>query len=386
MPIMNDPQTTSAVKTATLRRRARPKPVRFAVAGLGHIAQVAVLPAFRHTTGRATLHAIISGDPDKLAEVGGKYGVPVRGSYDEFEQCLADCDAVYIATPNSMHAELTIRAAHVGVHVLCEKPLAVTDEECSRMIDACREAGVKLMTAYRLHFEPLTIEALDLIRRGRIGEPRYFSASFSMTVKPGNIRTRREVGGGTLYDLGVYCINAARMVFSAEPTRVLAASVNGARSGFPEVDEMTAAVLHFEGDRLATFTTSFSAGDVSSFRVVGTEGDLFMQPAFEYAEALQYVLTVGEKTARKKGRKRDQFAPELAHFARCIREDREPEPSGLEGAWDVRIVDALYESARRGEAIALRPFGPEPGPRGDQAMDVPPVSEPKLVKVKSAHE
>jgi glucose-fructose oxidoreductase len=285
-----------------------------------------------------------------------------------------------------MHAEFTVRAADVGVHVLCEKPLAVSDRECLRMIHACREANVKLMTAYRLHFEPLTLDVLKLVRQGRIGDPRFFSASFSMRVKPGNIRTQSALGGGTLYDLGVYCINAARVVFGAEPTAVFAFSTNGARAGIPEVDEMTSAVMHFEGDRLATFTTSFAAGDVSSMRIVGTEGDIFVQPAFEYAEALQYTLTVGDETRRKRGRKRDQFAAELLYFADCIKRNKPPEPSAEEGAWDVRIVDALYESARRGEMIALRPFGPEPGPDPRQAIDRPPVRKPDLVKVEAAHE
>jgi glucose-fructose oxidoreductase len=378
--------TEPTTPDAGARRRVRRKPIRFAVVGLGHIAQAAVLPAFAHARSRASLHAIISGSPEKLVELGEKYQVPVRGGYDELEHCLAECHAVYIAAPNSRHAEFAIRAAHLGVHVLCEKPLAVTDAECRRMIGACRDARVKLMTAYRLHFEPLTIEALQLIRSGRIGEPRFFSADFSMTVKPGNIRTRAELGGGTLYDLGVYCINGARMMFGDEPTRVSAFSVDGARAGFPEVDEMTSALLHFKDDRLATFTTSFGAADASSFRVVGTEGDLFMQPAFEYAQALEYTLTSGEKTTKKRGRKRDQFAAELIYFADCINEDRDPEPSGEEGAWDVRIVDALYEAARRGEQIALRPVAPDPGPNRDQAIDRPAVGEVSLVNVESAHE
>ena len=199
---------------------ARSRKIRYAVVGLGHIAQAAVLPAFAHAKRNSELHALVSGDGEKLAELGDRYEVEFRGGYEDFEECLKDVDAVYIATPNTEHAEFAVRAAHAGVHVLCEKPLAVTEEECDRILRACREAGVRLMTAYRLHFEPLTLEVIDLVRKGRIGEPRYFSSDFSMVAKPGNIRTRPETGGGTLYDLGVYCINAARMLFGAEPREV----------------------------------------------------------------------------------------------------------------------------------------------------------------------
>lgn len=144
--------------------------IRYAVVGLGHIAQVAVLPAFAHAKRNSKLAAIVSGDAEKLANVGDKYKVPVRGHYDDLETCLRDVDAVYIATPNTTHADIAVRAAHAGVHVLCEKPLATTDHDCLRIIRACREARVRIMTAYRLHFEPITIEIPESIRSGRIGD------------------------------------------------------------------------------------------------------------------------------------------------------------------------------------------------------------------------
>ena len=162
------------------------------------------------------------------------------------------------------------------------------------MINAAKDNNVKIMTAYRLHFEPLFLEVLDIVKSGKIGEPRYFNSSFSMHAQPGGIRTQRELGGGTLFDLGVYCINTARLMFGAEPIEVFASSIDGARSNMPEIDEMTSAVLRFDGDRLATFTTSFNANGVSDFRVVGTEGNIHAEPAYEYAEALGYTLTVGD--------------------------------------------------------------------------------------------
>jgi glucose-fructose oxidoreductase len=125
---------------------------------------------------------------------------------------------------------------------------------------------------------------------------------------------------------------------------------------------------------------------VSSYRVIGTEGDIHVQPAYEYAEALEYRLTRDGKTTRKRGRKVDQFAAELLYFSDCIIKDREPEPSAEEGAWDLRIIDALYESARTAEPISLRPFGPEPGPDAGQAMARPAVRKPRTIKTESPHE
>jgi predicted dehydrogenase len=147
--------------------------IRYAVVGLGHIAQVAVLPAFAHSRRNSRLVALVSDDSTKRKTLARKYRLEATFTYDEYEQCLAHVDAVYIALPNSMHAEYTIRAMRAGVHALCEKPMAVTVEECERMIEVCRDARVKLMIAYRLHFEQVNLKAIDLVRRGRIGEPKF---------------------------------------------------------------------------------------------------------------------------------------------------------------------------------------------------------------------
>jgi predicted dehydrogenase len=360
--------------------------VRYAVVGLGYIAQAAVLPSFAHARRNSSLHAIVSGSVEKLNAIGDKYRVPVRATYDDYDRVLQEVDAVYICTPNSEHEDYVVRAAKAGKHVLCEKPLAVTQEECHRMIEAARQGNIKIMTAYRLHFEPLFLEVLDIVRSGKIGEPRFFTSSFSMHAKPGGIRTKRALGGGTLYDLGVYCINTARLMFGAEPTSVFASSIDGARSNMPEIDEMTSGLLRFDGDRLATFTTSFNANGVSDFRVVGTEGNIHAEPAYEYAEALGYTLTVGEDIRKKKGRRRDQFAAEIAYFSDCVMNGRDPEPSAEEGCWDVRVVGALYESAATGKPVELDQFGPEAPPSRRQAQDHPPVAEPELVAVEKPHD
>jgi glucose-fructose oxidoreductase len=356
--------------------------VRYAVIGLGHIAQHAVLPAFVHVRANSRLSALISGDPAKLKRLGERYGVSVRGSYADLEACLAHADAVYICTPNSTHAEFAVRAAEAGKHVLCEKPLAVTDEECARMIAACRANNVRLMTAYRLHFESISLEILSRIRRGDIGEPRFFTSTFSMHVKPRGIRTRRSTGGGTLYDIGIYCINAARVLFGEEPTRVFAYSISGERSDM-EVDDVTAAVLQFSGGKLATFTASFASADVSSYLIVGTKGSIEAEPAYLYSEPLAYTITLGDRDQRKQGPKVDQFAAELNYFSECVLRRKDPEPSGEEGARDVRIIEALYESARTGDAVALPPVDPERRATAAQAKSFPPAAPGPLVHTES---
>jgi glucose-fructose oxidoreductase len=360
--------------------------VRYAVVGLGYVAQAAVLPSFAHARRNSSLHAIVSGSIEKLNEIGDKYRIPVRASYDDYDRCLQEVDAVYICTPNSEHAAYAVRAANAGKHVLCEKPLAVTQDQCEAMIRAAKANNVRIMTAYRLRFEPLFLEVLEIVKSGRIGEPRFFNSSFSMHARPGGIRTRRELGGGTLYDLGIYCINTARLMFRAEPIEVFGSSIDGARSNMPEIDEMTSGIMRFDGDRLATFTTSFNANGVSEFRVVGTEGNIHAEPAYEYGEALGYTLTVGEEVRKKKGRRRDQFAAEIAYFSDCVMNGRDPDPSADEGCWDVRVVNALYESAQSGRPVQLQNFGPERPPVKTPAHDFPPMTEPELVAVQKPHD
>ena len=279
------------------------KPIRYAVVGLGHIAQTAVLPAFKHAATNSVLTAIVSDDPRKRREIAGRYRLQHTYTYKEYERCLEEVDAVYIALPNSMHEEYTIRAASAGVHVLCEKPLAVTTNQCRNMVKACRGNNVKLMVAYRLHFEQINLEVMDLVRKGRIGRPRYFNSSFSMKVRAGNIRTKADMGGGTLYDIGIYCINAARYLFGGEPLAVQAISVNSGTPRLSEIDETTGALLRFEKDCVAAFVTSFNAADVATYVIVGDKGQIRVDNAYEYAEGLKYELSVDGRENKKGDRK-----------------------------------------------------------------------------------
>ena len=349
------------------RRRG---PVSYAVVGLGHIAQVAVLPAFAHAKRNSRLAALVSDDRSKLRAVARKYRVERTYSYDEYEACLDQVDAVYIALPNSMHADYTIRAAKVGVHVLCEKPMAVTADECQQMIDACHEHGVKLMIAYRLHFEEINLAAVDLVRRGRIGDPKFFNSSFSMTVRNNDIRTKKDMGGGTLYDIGVYCINAARYLFRAEPKEVMAIAVNSGVARLSEIDESTGALLRFDGERVAAFVTSFNAADVGAYEIVGTKGHLRVNPAYEYAEGLAYELTVNGKTTRKRSRKQDQFAAGTAVLLRLHPEEPRARAVGRGGsARRTHRASALRVGrGRQGDA--------HPAIRAIEATDRPAANHP----------
>jgi predicted dehydrogenase len=363
------------------KKNSGERKVRYAVVGLGHIAQVAVLPAFAHAE-NSEVSALVSDDPEKLEKLGRRYKVKGRFSYDQFEECLeSGVDAVYIALPNHLHREYTERAARAGVHILCEKPLAVTEEDCLAMIRACEENEVKLMVAYRLHFEEANLKAIDLVQGGRLGDPRLFDSVFTMHVKEGDIRLNpRELGGGPLYDIGVYCINAVRNLFGAEPMEVTAFSANSGEPRFQQCEEMTAAILRFPGrERLATFTCSFNGADVGTYRVVGTKGELVMDPAYEYAEALTQRMTIDGRTRERTFPKRDQFAPELISFSECILTGAVPEPSGWEGLADVRVIRALYRSVETGEPVALPPFSKEDRPSLAQEIRRPPVRKPDLV-------
>ena len=164
--------------------------VRYAVVGQGYIAQIAVLPAFSHARKNSELAALVSGDRVKLRTLGRKYGVDRLYTYGEYEACLraGDVDAVFIALPNHLHREYAVRAARAGVHVLCEKPMALTEQDCKAMIAAARRGGVKLMVAYRLHFEEANLKAAALVRSGRLGESRICDSVFTLQVKAGNIR------------------------------------------------------------------------------------------------------------------------------------------------------------------------------------------------------
>ncbi len=359
--------------------------VRYAVVGLGHLSQMAILPAFKSTPS-SSLVALVSGEQRKLAALGKKYGVERLYSYDQYDRCLQEgVDAVYIVLPNHLHRDYTIRALNAGVHVLVEKPMAVTSEECRDMIRAARRNKRKLMVAYRLHFEKTNLEAIRVAAEGEIGQLRFFSSEFAQQVTPGNVRVTEPVrrGGGPVYDMGVYCINAARYLFRDEPTQVLAMSASGPGQRFAKAEEMTAVVMRFPDERLATFTASFGAADVGKYTLVGTSGSLIADPAYGYHESLQLEVREGSKTRGRAFAQRDHFAAEMGYFSRCILQDRVPEPSGEEGLADVRIIEAIYRSLKLGRAVRLPAMSKRRRPSLKQEIHRPAHGAPKTVKVQA---
>lgn len=361
------------------------KKIRYAVVGLGWIAQEVILPGFKEAK-HSELAAFVTDDPEKAKELGEKYGVTEIVDYDKYEALLRSgtIDAVYITLPNHMHKDFSVRASKRGIHVLCEKPMADTVAECEEMIRAAEECKTKLMIAYRLHFEPANLKAIEVVQAGTLGEPRIFSSVFSQQVAEGNVRLKRHMGGGPLMDMGVYQINAARYLFREEPVEVTGVGANSGDARFREVHEMASGILRFPGDKLAVFTCSFGAANADTYQVVGTKGEMKLEPAFDYHTELQMSLKVDGKKKEISFDKVDEFGGEIEYFSECIVNDAQPEPDGYEGLADVRIVQALLESMRSGQPVKLTPFEKKSRPGEEQKKEKPYVKPQPLVNAESA--
>lgn len=222
--------------------------IRFAVVGLGHIAQVAVLPAFRHAKENAELAAFVTGSDKKARLLSKKYRVKNVYSYAQYSELLqsGEIDAVYVATPNEEHVDYVCRALDAGIHVLCEKPLAISAEDCLKMIGSSKASGAKLMTAYRLHFDKPTMDAIEFCRRGKLGKLKTYFSSFSYVIQDKkNIRLRPMAGAGPLWDIGIYCINAVRYLFHENPLEVFAYGAHLNAGPFSKVHETVSVLLRF---------------------------------------------------------------------------------------------------------------------------------------------
>jgi predicted dehydrogenase len=361
------------------------KKIRYAVVGQGYISQIAVLPAFKNAKKNSELVALVSGDASKLKKLGKKYGVKILCGYEQYGELLrsGEIDAVYLALPNHLHSQYAVQAAQAGIHVLCEKPMAVVPEECEAMIQAAEEAKVKLMVAYRLHFEETNLSAIELVKKKKIGDPKIFQSAFTMGVDPKNYRASdEERGGGPVYDIGIYCLNASRYLFQSEPLEVSAFAVGQTKSDKnPPPEESVTVNLKFPGERLASFVCSFGAYTHGNYIVIGSKGSFTVENAYEYVGDKILSWEIKGKKGKQKFKSRDQFAPELIYFSNCILKNQEPEPSGLEGLADVRIIRAIFESAQTGKSIPIEPIDKErPGLR--QEIYAPPVQEPELVRAK----
>lgn len=341
------------------------KKVRYAVVGAGWISQEAFMPAVGMTE-NSEITAIITGNSENAKKLAAFYGIDHVFGYDDYETALASgtFDAVYIGLPNSLHADYTIRALRRGIHALVEKPLAVSVAECEAMIEAAQAGGAYVMTAYRLHCEPGTVEALRLIHSGAIGTPRYFIGAFSDQAGADNHRLDGSHWGGPLQDIGVYCLNAARHAFAAEPLEAIAMKGHGTDGRFVEVEETLTAVLRFPGDAIASFTVSFNAAAIDTYRVVGTEGEIEMQPGFRFETPTRMILRAGGKVTETTFADVDHFGGQTAYFSDCILAGQPPEPDGAEGLADVRALLAIEEAAKTGQPQTIasppRPHHPTP--------------------------
>lgn len=331
-----------------------PKQIGYAVVGAGDLSRQSVLPAF-DAAENSRLVAIVAGDRAQAQALAQEHRA-TSYHFDEFRQCLNrdDVHAVYIALPNSMHCDYTVDAARAGMHVLCDRPMAVTADECRRMIRTCQTNRVKLMVTYRLQFQPAIMKALDLARTGQLGALKTFSADFTFRVaSPDDVRLQRRLGGGSVYELGISCIATARMLLGFEPAQVMAMTARTNRRYGGDVDEGTIALIRFPEERLAHFHSSFGEEPTSTFTVFGEEGWLRVSPAFVHDVETRMVVS-------RQGRREEftfdataQVATEIAYFSDCILSDRQPEPSGIDGLQDVRIIEAIYRSARDGRPVTL---------------------------------
>ena len=337
------------------------KKIGYCIVGLGRISMNEFMPGLRISK-QSKVVALVSGHRPKADHVATQYGVASNAiySYDNYDSIRnnPEIDAVYIALPNGMHAEYTIRAAMAGKHVLCEKPMANSVKECEQMIDACRQANRKLMIAYRCQYEPTNLKAIELLRQGYVGDLITLSSSNGFNIHPGEWRLNKKLaGGGPLMDVGIYSIQATRYLTGEEPLEVEAySSVVDHDGRFKEVEETVVWNFRFPSGVLASCATTYGSNGLGGFvRVAGSKGMLELNPAFGY-EGLH--LT-GNATGKQpldisfNNPSPNQFATEADYFSNCILENKKPKTGGDEGLRDERIITAIYKSCADGRPVKL---------------------------------
>ncbi|WP_262031922.1 Gfo/Idh/MocA family protein [Microvirga sp. Mcv34] len=333
----------------------------YAVVGLGQFALNQIIPSFARSQS-SKLVALVSGNRDKALHVAECYGVVQKNIYDyqSFDR-IADndeIDIVYIILPNALHAEFTVRAFQAGKHVLCEKPMAVTVEECDAMIRAGREADRRLMIAYRAQYEPYNMEAIRMAREGELGTIRLVTSDHGRILDPSVPADQWRMvkslaGGGSLYDIGIYSLQAARYITGEEPVEVsgyITSDRNDPR--FAEIEDLVAFQLRFPSGALANLTSSYSTSPVKRIQVFGSKASLVLDPATEY-ERHQMMVKTGKEERRVQMPEGNQFAAEMDHLAKVVMENREPKTPGEEGLRDIRILQAVYRAAREGKPVLL---------------------------------
>jgi predicted dehydrogenase len=327
-----------------------PRKTGYCVIGLGRIAGH-FMPAVLSTT-TSQITGLVSGHRDKAERIAAEYGVPSSSiyNYEDFDEIAHNpaIDAVYVALPNSMHAEYTIRAAKAGKHVLCEKPMSTNVADAEAMIAACKAARVKLMIAYRCHYEPTNLKAIQLIRQGALGQVQAIESTFGFNIAPGEWRLSKKLaGGGPLLDVGIYSLNACRYLTGEEPEHIAAnASVIDQDGRFNEVEENVSWTMKFPSGIVASCNTTYGANMEGFYRVHGSRGWLEVESAFVYEGLrLRADCAVGKLDELNPARDPSHFQAEADHFAHCVQNALEPQSPGEEGLRDMRCITQIYGSA-----------------------------------------
>jgi predicted dehydrogenase len=352
--------------------------VGFAVVGLGHLTLDEILPALSMSK-KSKLVALVSGSPEKMKNVADQYGVKKEYcySYADYDKLKdnKDVQVIYIVLPNGMHAEYTIRGAQAGKHILCEKPMANTVAECQAMIDACKQANVKLMIAYRIQYEPHNRKVREMVQANQFGKVKSIIANNGQNSdNPKHWRFNKVLaGGGSLPDVGLYCLNTIRFVLAEEPTEVSAYlhSTPG-DPRFTEVEEQVNWLMKFPSGVQASCATSYGHHDDKSYRVLAETGWIKMDPAFPY-QGLKLMTSQAQGkqnliTEHDMGQK-NHFMSEMDHFSDCVKKDKTPFSPGEEGMQDQRIMEAIYQSAREGRPVKLAKIDKKDAFRGTPPTD-----------------
>lgn len=335
------------------------KPVGYAVVGLGAISQQAVLPAFGNSK-NAKLIAVVSGDTAKAERLAREFRAQTHYTYGEFGDCLKnpEVEAVYVATPPGEHAKYTVQAARAKKHVICEKPLAVTVDDCRSMVQACRKAGVQLMTAYRKYFEPGSVALKKIILSGDLGRVDIIHTAFTEFRPAGDSSPdwllQRKSGGGPLMDLGVYCVNTTRWLVGEDPIEARAVSWTQDKKRFKDVEEGISFRLRFPSGLVLQGTSTFGSVLTSFIQVHGEKGWASLSPAFAFEDDRRLTGKIAGKWFGQEFNAIDEFALELDAFAACIRENRKPEPDGVQGMRDIVIIEAIFRAAKLGRPVPIR--------------------------------
>ena len=342
--------TLAARFAPLLHAQPSAKKTGYAVIGLGRIAGH-FMPGARNTT-NSQITALVSGHRDKADRIAAEYGIPSSSiyNYENFDEIAHNpaVDAVYVALPNSMHAEYTIRAAKAGKHVLCEKPMSTNVAQAEAMIAACKAANVKLMIAYRCHYEPTNLRAVKLIRDGALGQVQAIESSFGFNMGPNEWRTNKKMaGGGPLFDVGIYSLNACRYLTGEEPEHIAAfASTIDHDGRFSEVEENVSWTMKFPSGIVASCNTTYGAPMEGYYRVHGAKGWLEVDQAFVY-EGLRLRADFSGTQLDEPNPARDpsQFQAEAEHFSHCVQNNLEPQSPGEEGLRDMKLITEIYRSA-----------------------------------------